>query len=145
MPPLRKFRLHHLENVSDGFTEELQNELHTGNNRQLEKLLVLDSKIIGFSLAIQEAIQKLVEKKDLLLKSAGLTFMDNACCNESGSNMMTSLQYFINEDRNIETYNNIVSSLTALLHDINILTESAIMLSQINKKRVFPQIANEFS
>jgi hypothetical protein len=145
LPPLRKFRLHHLENVSDGFTEELQNELHTGNNRQLEKLLVLDSKIIGFSLAIQEAIQKLVEKKDLLLKSAGLTFMDNACCNESGSNMMTSLQYFINEDRNIEIYNNIVSSLTALLHDINILTESAIILSQLNTKRVFPQIANDFS
>ena len=145
LPPLRKFHLNHLENVSDGFTEELQNELYTGNNRQLEKLLVIDSKIIGFSLAIQEAIQNLVEKKDLLLKSSGLTFMDNACCNENGNITLTTLQYFINEDRNIETYNGIVRSLTSLLHDINILTEAAIMLSQVNTKRTFPEISNDFS
>jgi hypothetical protein len=145
LPPLQRFHLNHLENVTDGFTEELQNELYTGNHRQLEKLLVLDSKTIGFSLAIQEAIQKLVEKKDLLLKSAGLTFMDNACCNESGNNTMTALQYFINEDRNIETYNNIVKSLSSLARDIKILTESAIMLSQVNTKRAFPEMTNEIS
>lgn len=145
LPPLKRFHINHLENVSDGFTEELQNELHSGSNRQLEKMLVINSKIIAFSLAIQEAMQKIVEKKELLLKSAGQLYMDNACCNETDSASVTTLGYFINNDKNIEVYNNIVASLSALVHDIKILTESAIMLSEINTKRVFPVISNEFS
>ena len=145
LPPLKKFHINHLENVSDGFTEKLQDELYAGNYKQLEKLLVIDSKIIAFSFAIQESIQKLVEKKDLLLKSAGQLFMDNACCNESGNKNITSLQYFINNDKNIELYNNTVSSLTSLVRDIKILTQSAIMLSDINTKRTFPVLSNDFS
>ena len=145
LPPLRRFHVKHLDNISSGFTEELQNELYSGNHRQLEKLLVIDSKIIAYSLAIQEAIQKLVEKKDLLMKAAGRPFMDNSCCNESGNKTMTSLQYFIKEDYNIENYNNIVASLSSVVHDIKILTQSAIMLSEVNTKRSYPQISNEFS
>lgn len=145
LPPLKRFNVSHLQNVSEGFTEELQNELYTGNNRQLDKLLVINSKIISFSLAIQEAIQKIVEKKNLLLKGAGQLFMDNACCNETNATSMTSLQYFINDDKNIEVYNNTVVSLSALLHDIKILTQSAIMLSEIDTKRSFPVISTDFS
>jgi hypothetical protein len=145
LPSLKKFHINHLENISDGFTDKLQDELYAGNYKQLEKLLVIDSKIIAFSLAIQESIQKLVEKKDLLLKSAGQLFMDNACCNESENKNITSLQYFINNDKNIELYNNTVSSLTSLVHDIKILTQSAIMLSDINTKRTFPVLSNDFS
>jgi hypothetical protein len=145
LPPLKRFHINHLENVSEGFTEELQNELYTGNHRQLEKLLVINSKIISFSLAIQEAIQKIVEKKDLLLKSAGKLFIDNACCNETSATSVTSFQYFANDNKNIEVYNNTVFSLSALLRDIKILTESAIMLSEINTKRSFPVLSNDFS
>jgi hypothetical protein len=145
LPPLKRFHVNHLQNVSEGFTDELQNELYTGNHRQLDKILVIDSKIISFSLAIQESIQKIVEKKNLLLKSSGQLFMDNACCNENDTSSMTSLQYFINDDKNIEIYNNIVSSLTSLLRDIKILTQSAIMLSNIDTKRFFPVISTEFN
>ena len=145
LPSLKKFHINHLENVSEGFTDKLHDELYGGNYKQLEKLLVIDAKIIAFSLAIQESIQKLVEKKDLLLKSAGQLFMDNACCNESGNKNITSLQYFINNDKNIEIYNNTVFSLTSLVHDIKILTQSAIMLSDINTKRTFPVLSNDFS
>jgi hypothetical protein len=145
LPPLKRFHINHLENITDGFTEELQNELYTGNRRQLEKMLVINSKIISFSLAIQESIQKLVEKKQLLLKTAGQLFMDNSCCNEPGNNAITSLQYFINEDKNIEGFNNIVTSLTALTRDIKILTDGAIMLSEVNTKRIYPMLSDEFS
>jgi len=145
LPSLKKFHINHLENVSEGFTDKLQDELYAGNYKQLEKMLVIDSKIIAFSFAIQESIQKLVEKKDLLLKSAGQLFMDNACCNESENKNITSLQYFINNDKNIELYNNTVASLTSLVRDIKILTQSAIMLSDINTKRTFPVLSNDFS
>jgi len=145
LPPLRKFHVKHLDNVSSGFIDELHNELNSGNHRQLEKLLVINSKIIAYSLAIQEAIQKLVLKKDLLMKAAGRPFMDNACCNETGNKTITTLQYFINEDYNIENYNNIVASLSSIVHDIKILTQSAIMLSEVNTKRSNPEISNDFS
>lgn len=145
LPPLKRFHVKHLENVSAGFTEELQNELYTGNHRQLEKILVVESKIISFSLAIQEAIQKLIEKKALLLKSGGQMFMDNACCNERGKNTLTTLQYFVEEDKNIEFYNTIVYQLSALIKDIKILTQSAIMISEVNTKRSYPSITTEFS
>lgn len=145
LPPLKRFNVTHLQNVTDDFKEELTNELYMGNPRQLEKMLVVQSKIIAFSLAIQEAIQKIVEKKTLLLKSAGQNFMDNACCNETNATSITSLQYFINDDRNIEIYNNVVVSLSSLLNDIKTLTQSAIMLSEMNTKRSFPVISNDFS
>ena len=143
LPPLKPFHVTHLENISDGFTDELQTELFNGNKRQLEKILVIQSKIIAFSLAIQEAIGKLVMKKDLLLKSAGQYFMDNACCNDN--NDMTALTYFSNDDNSINVYNNTVKHLTGLLHDIHILTKSATMLSDINTKRIYPEINNDFS
>jgi hypothetical protein len=145
LPPLRRFNVKHLDNITSGFTEELQRNLSSGNKEQLEKLLVIDSKIIAYSLAIQESIQKLVEKKKLLLKSASQLFIDNACCNEPGSTTVTTLQYFVNENNNIEIYNNIVTSLTSLTRDIKILTESAIMLSEVDTKRIYPMITNEFS
>ena len=145
LPPLKRFHVKHLVNVTDGFTEELQNDLYSGNYRQLEKLLVVDAKIISFSLAIQESIQKIVEKKNLLLKSAGQLFMDNACCNEEGNKSITTLQYFINEDKNIEFYNTIVAKLSSLVRDIKTLTDSAIMLSEVNTKRIYPELSNEFS
>ncbi len=145
LPPLKRFNVKHLQNVSEAFNEELQNELFSGNYRQLEKLLVIDAKIIAFSLAIQEAIQKIVEKKNLLLRAAGQLFMDNSCCNEGGSTAVSTLQYFINDDNSIELYNNTVSSLTSLLRDIKVLTEGATMISEVNTKRSFPVISNDFS
>ena len=144
LPPLKRFHINNLDNVTNGFTEELQNEFQTGNYRQLEKLLVIDSKIISYSLAIQESIQKLIEKKDLLLSSGGKPFMDNACCNEK-TNEITTLGYFINEDASIENYNQIVKKLSALVRDIKILTQGAIMLSEVNTKRIYPEVSNDFS
>jgi hypothetical protein len=145
LPPLNRFHIKNLSTVSDGFLEQLYSDIRKGDYRQLEKLLVVESKIIAFSLALQESIQKLVEKKDLLLKSGSQPFMDNACCNEEGQNRMTALQYFINENNNIQQYNFIVAQLTTILSDVKLLTQSAIMLSEINTKRAFPEISNEFS
>lgn len=77
LPPLKRFHVSNLQNISESFIETLQSELLNGSHKQFEKLLVVDSKIISFSLAIQEAIQKIVEKKGLLLKAASKLFMDN--------------------------------------------------------------------
>jgi hypothetical protein len=145
LPPLKRFHISHLENISEGFTDQLQQELNSGNPRQLEKLLVIQSKIIQYSLAIQEEIQKIVQKKDLLLRTAYQPFMDNACCNEEGENRVTAIQYFANESPHIEQYNQIVKSLNDFIRDVNILTKSAIFLSEVNTKRIFPEVSSEFT
>lgn len=145
LPPLRRFHINHLDNITSGFESGLRNDLLTGSSKQLEKILVIKSKIIAFSLAIQEHIQTLVEKKNLLLQSSGKYFMDNACCNEDSNIKITTLQYFINDDNNIELYNGIVSKLSAILRDITTITNGLILSSKENTKRDFPLISNNFS
>jgi hypothetical protein len=145
LPPLRPFHIKGLSNIGEGFEEELKSDLISGNPKQIDKLLVIQSKITQFSLAIQEEIQKIVENKDLLMKSSSQPFMINACCNESGSAVLTALQYFIKENPNIGTNNQIVKELTSLLRSCNKITESAIMLSEVDTKRLFPEISNDFS
>lgn len=145
LPPLTRFKMKTIENVTTGFREEFEQEIIRGNPRQLENLLVVESKIIGFSMMIQEEIQKIVDRKDLLLKSYINPFMENACCNEKETSNLTTLQYFVNENNNISVNNDIVKHLSGLIKDIKILTESAIFLSIVDTKRKYTEISNEFS
>jgi hypothetical protein len=145
LPPLRQFHIKGLSNISEGFEEELKADFISGSPRQFDKLLVIQSKISHFSLSIQEDIQKIVENKDLLMKASSQPFMINACCNESEHMVLTALQYFIKENPNIGINNQIVKDLTALLRNSNKITESAIMLSDVDTKRLFPVISNDFN
>ena len=145
LPPLRRFHVKGLQNVSSGFNEELLRDIKIGSHRQLEKILVIESKIISYSLALQEEIQNIIENKDLLMKSSMHPFMDNACCNDKGSGTLTALQYFTKENPNIEVNNNVVREMSNVLNDLKKLTESAIMLSEVDTKRIFPEIPNAFS
>lgn len=146
LPPLTRFHVKGLQNITSVFKDEFEDDLKIGNIKQFDKLLVIESKVIEFSFAIQEAIQKIVEKKDLLLKSSGQQIdMRNACCNEKGGVSITTLQYFEEENANIQQYNQIVSGLTRILNDVRLLTQSAIMLSNVDTKMTFPPLSNEFS
>lgn len=146
LPPLMRFHVKYLDNISSGFKDELEDELKIGSPKQLDKLLVIESKIIDYSFAIQEDIQKIIEKKDLLMKSSGQQFdVRNACCNEKEQNNLTTLQYFEEENSNILKYNEIVKNLSSYLRDIKLLTKSAIMLSEIDTKISYPFLPNEFS
>ena len=144
LPSLSRFHIRNLENITDGFKEELEQEIRLGDPRQIDKMLVIESKILKYSMAIQEDIQKIVEQKDLLLKSSTQPFMVNACCNESETVALTTLQYFINENPNIAINNKIIRDLSALLKDFKILTDSAIMISSVNSKRIFSGISTDF-
>lgn len=146
LPPLTRFHVKGLQNITSVFKDEFEDDLKIGNIKQFDKLLVIESKIIEFSFAIQEAIQKIVEKKDLLLKSSGQQIdMRNACCNEKGGATVTTLQYFEEENANILQYNQIVNGLSRILNDVHLLTQSAIMLSSVDTKITFPPLPNEFS
>ena len=143
LPPLKPFHVNNLDSVSDGFRKGFHADLTRGNYVQTEKIRVIESKIISFSMAIQELIQEVVAKKELLLKTGGTPYMDNACCNDGSTN--TTFEYFANENSSVRAYNTIVGDLSTLLDDVCLLARPSIMLSQVNTKQIFPQLTNEYS
>jgi len=145
LPPLRRFHVKGLQNVSSGFNDQMLHNIKIGSPKQFENMLVIESKIIAYSLALQEEIQQIVEKKDLLMKASNQPFMENACCNDKEYGTLTALQYFVKENPNIEVNNNVVRELSKVINDLKILTESAIMLSEVDTKRIFPEIPNAYS
>ena len=145
LPPLSKFEVKHLENVSDEFIDELKNDIKIGSHNQFEKIDVIESKIFAFSLAIQEAIQKIVEQKELILRTAVTPYMDNACCNEKDSKNISTLQYFVNDNEQIGQYNEIVYSLGRLLYDVKLLTKAPQMFIDIDSKMNYPPVTKDYS
>jgi hypothetical protein len=144
LPPLRDFNVQRLENIPQGYYSELLNDLKTGSYHQFDKLDVIQSKIIQFSLAIQQAIQRILDNKKLLMGSPLKPYMDNACCNEKGVTL-TTLQYFNEENSEIGNYNNIVRELTNIINDVISITKSVILYYPGNTKPIFPPTTNSFS
>lgn len=144
LPPLVPLKISNLTNVSTDFERNLLTDFKSGSPNQREKILVLETKNVLFSLAIQELIHNIVQNKTLLLrKMSNEPYVENACCNEKGENE-TTLQYFINENKNIENYNNIVNKITNVLADIEQYTKGQLFYSKTNLKNVYPPIRNEF-
>lgn len=144
LPPLVPFKIRHLVNISEEFKRSLVNDLRIGSNRQREKLLVVESKIIQFSLALQERIQHIVKNHKVLLHTANNEpYLENACCDSKETE--TTVDYFASRSSDILEYNKIVERLTNILDDVRANTESLIFCSKENTKNVYPQISNTFN
>ena len=114
-------------------------DLKSGSERQREKILVVESKIIQFSLAIQEKIQEIVKKKQLLLSNANNEpYLENSCCESKEGE--TTIDYFIKQDNTISEFNTIVKRLTNIIDDIITYAKSGIFYSIENTKNKYPPI-----
>jgi hypothetical protein len=144
LPPLVPFKIKHLATISGEFKKTLTNELRNGIHNQREKILVIESKIIQFSLAIQEKIQEIVKNHKVLLHTANNDpYLENACCDSRVNE--TTIDYFTSRSPDIITFNNIVKDLTNMLDDIRSYSEAVIFYSNINTKNVYPPISNIFN
>jgi len=144
LPPLVNFKIKHLVNISEEFKKSLINELRNGSINQRDKILVIDSKMIQFSLALIERIQESVKKHQLLLKSSNSEpYLENACC-ESNQGEST-IAYFSSKDSRITEYNQIVTQLSNMMEDIISYSKSGLFLSIVNTKNVYPSISTEFN
>jgi len=143
LPPLVPFKIRRLANISDEFKKSLINDLRSGSENQREKLLVIDSKIITFSLAIQEKIQEIVKNKNMLLhNNNNEPYLENSCCqSKEGEN---TIEYFIKQDGLIKEYNIIVERLTNILEDVNSYSTSSLFYSDINTKNKYPSLTKDF-
>ena len=144
LPPLVKYTIKHIANISPEFKKSLLSDLRTGTLHQREKILVVDSKIIQFSLALIERIQEIVKKQALLLHTAGNEpYLENACC-DSKENEST-VQYFVSRDPRIAEYNNIVTQLSNMMYDIRSYGEAGLFYSNVNTKNKYPSINTDFN
>ena len=143
LPPLVPFKIKHLVNISSEFESSLLSDLKTGNSNQHSKILVIQSKKILFSLAIQEKIQQVLSKKNMLLnKSNNEPYLENACCDEKSGKSF--LAYFENKDSSIQDSNRIVQNLENILLDIRHYTEAQIFYSAKDTKNLFPALNQQF-
>jgi hypothetical protein len=144
LPPLVPIKIKHLVNVSPEFKTGLLRDLKDGSINQREKILVLESKIIQFSLALQEKISEVVKRKQIILhKANNEPFLENACCDDRGN--ISTIQYFENEDSSITEFNAIVKSLSNILVDINNYTEAQLLYSIVDTKNVYPPLNIAFN
>jgi hypothetical protein len=144
LPPLVNFKIKYLVNISAEFKKSLITDLRSGSINQREKILVINSKIIQFSLALIERIQEIVKKNNLLLHTSGnVPYLENSCC-ESKENEST-INYFTNLDNRIIEYNKIVLQLSNMMDDITIYSKGGIFYSNINTQNKYPTINTEFN
>ena len=146
LPPLIPFKIKNLVNISSEFKKSLLDNLKSGSKKQEEQILVVHSKIIQFSLAIQERIQEIVKKKDLILsKMNNEYYLENACCQETNKDKTTAIGYFEKDDSRIGEYNSIVTNLSNIVSDILSYSNAILLYSPINTKNIYPLIKKEFN
>ena len=144
LPPLSKIEIKGLSNISSEFKTNLMEDFKSGSRKQAEKLLVISSKIIFFSLAIQEKIHAIVSKKDsILFNSYNEPYLENSCC--YGKKDENTIQYFMNEDPAIQQYNEIVGKLTLLMSDITAISKASQVISSVNTKNIYPPVSQVFN
>jgi hypothetical protein len=145
LPPLKPFKIKNLVNISNEFKQSLLQNIKSGSKKQEQQILVVNSKIIQFSLSIQERIEDIVKKKDLTLsKINNEYYLENSCCQQKNSDLKSTIAYFEKEDPRITDYNQIVLNLANILQDINSYSTAGLLYSPINTKNIYPSIKKEF-
>lgn len=144
LPPLVPIKNKTPTPLGPNFNSDLKNELVKGLKDQYEKINVIKSKIIYYSLAIQSLIQNVISKEKLILtNNANEPFIENACCNTKDS--LSTIQYFATLEPNIVQYNSEVTRLRNMLIDIHEISESAYLFDEKNTRIKYPELSNIFT
>lgn len=144
LPPLKPFKLKEIEHISDEFRKSLLNNLRSGSPSQLNKILVIEGRIMYFSLMVQQLIQDvLTKKKWLLTNNTQEPFLENACCNEK--KQLTAIQYFVDQSPDIALYNTRVEYLSNIIDDIVSLTKAVSLYCNIDSKNKYAPLSDKYS
>ena len=144
LPPLVPIKIKTINNISSEFKNHLLQDLRSGARSQREKILIIESKIIFFSLSIQEKIQNILQKEKLLLANASNEpYLENACCSETGE--YSTIHFFEKRNSDIISTNDIVFQLSSALMDIRKITEAVVFSTKMNTKNIYPSLSQEFN
>lgn len=147
LPPLVQPKIKQLEPLSQSFKDELISLLKSGSNKQNQNINVINTKIINYSIAIQELIQKVIttennlnSKKDDLEDNYQLM---RDCCKTTSD--ITTFDYFVKKQNDIKNYNKIVNELTKILFDIDTMSKAPFLFHIKDTRRKLPSLSKMFS
>lgn len=146
LPPLNRVDLEAStkKTVTPEFKSSLVEAVGTGNASQVEKINMLMSKLFYYSLAIQESIQGVVDKEDLLLKTNnGMPFMENVCCNDGS---VDTFKYFNEKtEGEVEKYNKMAQEIKKIYTDYMTIVKPVYYIGKEDTKTKYPTVNPEFS
>lgn len=143
LPPLSLQKVIAVKQVSKEFQEQLKQNVLTGNKEQLTQINHLLSKMMYYSFAIQETIQRVINKEDVILKNNNDdAFLENVCCNDG---IQQTLKYFMNKESSISLHNENATKISALYYYYFNLVKARTFNDKINTKLVYPKLNKAFS
>lgn len=151
LPPLVPVKLHPTaEPISAQFRSTLLADLKGGSiSAATNKILILQSKIIQFSLAIQQSIQEVVNTQDAMLhKVSNDPYLENACCINAPRGegaVQTTVEFFLDKRPDIAKNNAIVRDYALMIYDIKKYTEAPQIWCPLNDKIVYAELPVEYS
>jgi hypothetical protein len=147
MPPMKSLdNMPTPQNVAGEFTNQLITDMKSGYHGQHDKLAVLESKSMYFSLSIQQMIHSVVKNSSpLLLNMASEPFLENACCNEpTDRRSKRVIDYFMEREQNIHHHNRIIGFLTKTARDMAVMTRATTIIDNRNTRYQYPNIPADF-
>jgi len=152
LPPLNHYKI--VDNLSgkslpDTFFQGFKRSLTKGDSIQWQEIGIVKTKIIEYTFAIVEYINKVVKKNSPLLNTVNsIPFLQNACCNEldtptrvigeiNGKDPnQTVLGYFANKETDIIKCIEIVKKLSTAIGLNDALSIANIFLHAIETSRI---------
>lgn len=142
LPPLIKIEMKSVEPPPSGFDKSLLGELKKGTKKGNNMIETLKSKIVSYSLEINQSIQDIVEKEKPILNSLD-PYTQNSCC--ARNPMVQTLQYFIDKDPSIERDNILIRKTAILLDDIKRFEDASLIVDPYDTKRKYPILNANFA
>ena len=117
LPPLLRIKITYLQPVTSNFINSLISDIKKGSSEQHEKINVLKSKMMYYSQAIISEIDNIVSdpKNMVSVKTIDESFKFNYCCIQT--NTQPVLDYFIERNKIIKTYNNYITDYNNVVID----------------------------
>ena len=141
-PPLSDFKVEskNLINISDAYKKDFIDKIIKGDKEAT--LDIIKSKTIYYGAAIIENIQNIVKKETpILSNNAGDAFLENSCCHGNKN----TLNYFIDKDKSILQYNDIVNDITNIIDRINNISSPYILYDSTNTKNKLQDIPSQIN
>ena len=137
-------KLNDFKDINDVFEREFMENIKSGNLKIHKQVNLLKAKIMYASLHIQQEIQTIVEKEQLLLETkTGIPFLENSCCMEEKPNL--PIEYFIKKQPRIATLIKKIMEYSELLDVFKNTNESTILFSNADTKLKYPPVNKDFS
>ena len=112
--------------ITKEYEREMMDLIRDGNRKQRNHIGLYHSRQVANGYAIIEAINDIVRKKDVVLRtSSKIPFLENACCQDS--NFTNPIKYFAHENKEIIQHIESIKHIADLLKEVRFIATPSIL------------------